>query len=296
MISLSWIDNQLLTQAKEKRYASLNILSPYEWSFIMKNLFMDTNIWLSLYTLSDDNLAQFGKLEEMLGKSVNLIVPQQVRDELFRNREGKLKEALDLFQFKAPLYPVFTQGYEEYATISQSIKEASKQFNAWKSKIQTDIKTYSLPADHTIEKLLKKVTILPCNSYVDNAYFRYRIGNPPGKDNKYGDAINWECLLSSIPDGEDLFFISSDQDYRSALESNDMNPFLVEEWSTKKQSSIHFYTRLVHFLNEHIKEIEIQSENEENQLISQLLQSYNFSQTHYLISLLCNYSIIWNSS
>ena len=40
---------------------------------------------------------------------------------------------------------------------------------------------------------------------IQTSCFRRR--NPPGKDNKYGDAINWECLLYNVPNEEDLYFI-----------------------------------------------------------------------------------------
>ena len=60
------------------------------------------------------------------------------------------------------------------------------------------------------------------------------MGNPPGKDNKYGDAVNWECLLDNVPNGEDLYFISADKDYRSLIHHENMNPFLIKEWKIKK--------------------------------------------------------------
>ena len=54
---------------------------------------------------------------------------------------------------------------------------------------------------------------------VNRAIVRFNTGNPPGKDRKYGDAINWETLLESVPCGEDLFFISADKDYASILKN-----------------------------------------------------------------------------
>lgn len=48
--------------------------------------------------------------------------------------------------------------------------------------------------DTVIKELIEKAGIIECDDYVTPAYNGYRIGNPPGKDNKYGDAINWELL------------------------------------------------------------------------------------------------------
>ena len=36
----------------------------------MKNLFIDSNIWLSLYHFTNDDLAQFSKLKDMVNKSI----------------------------------------------------------------------------------------------------------------------------------------------------------------------------------------------------------------------------------
>ena len=44
----------------------------------MKNLFIDSNIWLSLYHFTNDDLVQFGKLKELNGTDIKLFVPQQV--------------------------------------------------------------------------------------------------------------------------------------------------------------------------------------------------------------------------
>lgn len=55
----------------------------------MKYVFIDTNVWLSLYHFTNDDLSQFEKLKDMLGESINLIIPQQVYNEIIRNREAK---------------------------------------------------------------------------------------------------------------------------------------------------------------------------------------------------------------
>ena len=39
----------------------------------MKNLFIDTNIWLSLYDFTSNDLGEFLKLKEHIGDSVKLI-------------------------------------------------------------------------------------------------------------------------------------------------------------------------------------------------------------------------------
>lgn len=256
----------------------------------MKNLFIDTNIWLSLYHFTNDDLSQFEKLQGMLGKSINLLVPQQVFDEILRNRETKLKDALKDFEFKSPKYPAFCKGYKEYEQLSKDISKHAKRFSEWKSLIDLDIQNQDLPADKTIQTLFSSVSLIPCDCYIEKAYNRYRIGNPPGKDNKYGDAINWECLLDCVTNGEDLYFISADKDYHSLMSDKNMNPFLVHEWETSKHSRIFFYSNLVGFLNEHAKDIKLESESEKQKLIEDLCNSWNFQTTHGIIAMLGKYT------
>lgn len=62
----------------------------------MKNLFIDSNIWLSLYHFTSDDLTQFEKLKDFLDKDIRLWIPHQVYDEVLRNREAKIQDAFKL--------------------------------------------------------------------------------------------------------------------------------------------------------------------------------------------------------
>mgnify|MGYP001041588852 CR=1 FL=1 len=256
----------------------------------MKNLFIDSNIWLSLYHFTNDDLAQFGKLKELNGKDIQLFIPQQVYDEVYRNREAKLKDALRSFELNDIKFPVFCKEYEEYDGFSKDYIGLKKSFKLWKDKINDDIHNENLPADEIINDFFKNTKLIECESIVEKAYMRYKKGNPPGKDNKYGDAINWECLLNVIPNGEDLYLISADKDYYSVLSDNKINPFLKKEWQDKKKSKIFFYNNLVSFLSEHVKEIKLITENEKEELINKLNNSCSFEETHGIISRLNRYS------
>lgn len=252
----------------------------------MKNLFIDTNVWLSLYHFTNDDLAQFSKLKDLIGSEIRLFVPQQVSDEISRNREAKLKDAFKMFELKSIQFPAFCKAYEEYESFSKDYASILSRYKQWKKKIDADILSESLPADIIITDFLELTETIPTEEYVDAAYMRYRIGNPPGKDNKYGDAVNWECLLHVVPDGEDLYIISTDKDYRSELSDNEFNPFLKKEWEQKKGSKIVFYRNLVPFLNEHIKDVQLKTEQEKQELIKKLSDSCNFETTHGLITML----------
>ena len=261
----------------------------------MKNLFIDSNIWLSLYHFTNDDLEQFSKLKELIGTEIKLFVPQQVFDEIQRNREAKLKDAFKSFEVKSILFPVFCKEYPEYSQFNEDYKAIISRYNEWRRKIDDDVKQQTLPADLTIKKFFDSINLIPCKLVVENAYRRYKIGNPPGKDNKYGDAINWECLLNTVPNGEDLYLISSDKDYCSEMFSESFNPFLKHEWESKKGAKIHFYKNLVPFLNEHFRNIALKTEKEKQELIEKLKTSSSFENTHGVIAMLSRH-IGWTDS
>ncbi|WP_308512610.1 PIN domain-containing protein [uncultured Veillonella sp.] len=256
----------------------------------MKNVFIDTNIWLSLYHFTNDDLSQFEKLKDMLNTSINLIVPQQVSNEILRNRESKIKDALKSFDMTKPKYPVFCKAYEEFEQLNKDITTVVNRFKEFRKNIESQIISNELPADKTLSSFFSVIEIIPSDIYIEKAYNRYRIGNPPGKDNKYGDAINWECLLDKVTPNEDLYFISADKDYHSLVDDQKMNPFLVKEWSTKKNSKIYFYSSLVDFLKEHVRDIQLEDEIKKQKLILDLCNSQNFVTTHGVIASLKKYS------
>lgn len=261
----------------------------------MKNLFIDTNIWLSMYHFSNDDLNKFEKLKEYLGKAIKLYFPSQVWDEFLRNREAKLKDSLKDFEMKAMQYPVFCREYDEFAEFNESYKKLLSSLEKWKRNIYDNIEQRTLPADQTIRSVIELAEWIECDPYVGIATARYQKGNPPGKDNKYGDAINWECLLASVPEGEDLYFISADKDYMSAITKNKMNSFLLLEWEKKKKSKIYFYTSLTDYFRENLQEMHLTLETDKQDLIKELRASANFITTHGVIAMMKKYTD-WNET
>ena len=227
----------------------------------MKNLFIDANIWLSLYFFSNDTLNQFESLKEYLNKQIRLFVSDQVYNEVLRNRDGRVKEAWDSFSkksFQVNKAPTFCQEYPEYDAIQKQSNVLEKQYNELKDKIKHDIQTHSLKADKLLSELLDGIEKMNSSTEIINkAEQRSKTGNPPGKKDSIGDAINWELLLEQVPDGEDLFLISGDGDFCSRFDNDKLNFFLEKEWNKKKKSNIHFYTTLFDFMNDHTKTLKL---------------------------------------
>ena len=221
-------------------------------------------------------------------------LPEQVKHEVLRNRDAKIKDALSSFtKLQLPSFPNFCKGYEEYDKFSQVFSSLTTLFDRWLKKILGDVHNQTLPPDKAIARLFDSVAPIECSaSIIHAAELRYRRGNPPGKDNKLGDAINWECLLENVPQGEDLYFVSKDSDYQSVVDQTTFNLFLDNEWKIKKHSKIHFFIDLVSFFKIHAQDIKLQEqeENKKEELITGLNSSINFATTHALIAQLQHYS------
>lgn len=260
----------------------------------MINLFIDSNIWLSLYHFTSDDLEQFKKLERLIDSEIKLFIPMQVYNEVFRNREAKLKEALNQFEKFELVFPAFCKEYPDYTDCYSKYRELKKAHKNWIDIINKDIIEQKLPVDNAIQDFFNKGLKLPCtDDIITKAIKRYNVGNPPGKDRTHGDAINWECLLMNVPIAEDLFFISSDKDYYSIIDNSKLNPFLENEWKERKKSTLIIFRSLVDFLKQYFKDITLKSEKEKEDLIVGLENSPNFATTHSFINALSKFSD-WN--
>ena len=116
------------------------------------------------------------------------------------------------------------------------------------------------------------------------AQCRKSIGNPPGKNQSLGDAINWLILLENVPYGEDIHIISADGDYYSVLDDERVNPFLQEEWREAKKSEVYVYRNLSTFLNKHFNGVVFFYDKAKFGLIDDLAESGSFASTHAIVS------------
>lgn len=65
----------------------------------MINLFIDANIYLRFYAYAEDTFTELEKLTALVqtGK-IRILLPQQVKDEVSRNREAEIDRALVRFE------------------------------------------------------------------------------------------------------------------------------------------------------------------------------------------------------
>ncbi len=258
------------------------------------NLFIDTNVFLSFFHLSNDDLEELHKLAVLIEKGeITLWLSDQVKDEFKRNRENKVADAVKKLkeQKSKPQFPQICKDYEEYAEIRELQKEYEKKLSSLTKKVNEDISRRTLKADQKISELFHAATAIETTQeLVNRACFRMDVRNPPGKDGSLGDAINWEGLLKSVPDNEVLHLVADDRDYYSVLDENKLKDFLQDEWTEKKGESISFYRRLSQFFKEHYPDIKLASELEKELSIRSLINSGNFASTHSAIAKLSKYS------
>lgn len=218
---------------------------------------------------------------------------QQVRDEFNRNRENKIKDALNRFhetKFTASL-PSFMKAYDEYAAITRLTRELKGLAKSILERVNSDIVANRLVADDLISGIFGRAKIIPTSAEVfAEANMRLTIGNPPGKEGSIGDAINWTLLLQTVPDGEPLHVISEDGDFYSTLNENAAHPFLAAEWQERKGSTLHVYRTLSAFMKEHFDGVAFPFDREKDSLIDDLSSSGTFATTHEIIAKLESFS------
>jgi predicted nucleic acid-binding protein len=257
-------------------------------------LFIDTNVFLSFYHVSSDDLEELRKLIVLLKKpALELYVPAQVVDEHRRNRESKIAEAIKrLTEQRLNLqFPQICKDYPEYDVL-RGLQEAYAENHAsLLNKMREDIDGANLKADKVIGELFGLGKRIATSAEIlAKARQRVDLGNPPGKNGSMGDAVSWEALLAQeVAQGDTLWFVSDDKDFRSPLDDESFNAFLLDEWQRKKKGPLVFYRRLSEFFKEHFPEIRFAIELEKDLLIQDLAGSGSFMTTHSCIAKLARY-------
>ena len=257
-------------------------------------MFIDTNVFLTFYHFSNDDLEELRKLRVLLEREeVVLYLPQQVVEEFWRNREGKIFDALKNLRSQklSFTFPQFCKDYEEYQRLRQLQRHYAQKHAQLIDKVVADIRSHSLKADMVIQELFDNALHLSIDEQTwELARRRIEVGNPPGKRGSLGDALNWEVLLKYVPEREDLYFITDDKDFKSPLDEDSFNEFLLMEWQQKKGSNLKFYKSMSSFFRDHFPNISLASELEKDLLIRDLANSSSFAETHGIIAKLRNCS------
>lgn len=268
-------------------------------NFIMANkptihLYLDTNIYLSFLHLTSEDLEELKKLEVLLKTGeVILYLPEQTNHEYNRNRENKINDALVRYkENKLEIqFPQMCKNYPEYEKLNQLIREFNKNKSILLDKMFKDIIDFNLEADKVFRELFTNAIYIPTTDELYNsAVKRYNLGNPPGKNKSYGDALIWESLLLKFPVNETLYFISSDKDYHSVLDDSLFNDFLWNEWRRAKNTPLRPYRKISIFFQEKFPHIKIAADYEKQKLITEFNGSSSFGNTRWNLSKLTKFN------
>lgn len=260
----------------------------------MIHLFLDANILLSLYGLAPSEVAELRKLPALIaGGELTLWVTENVRDEFRRNRPKVVADALKALKDSRLriAYPALSTGSAERHALQTAEREAQRAHSALVDHLEERAHAEQLDADVAIAELLVPATLIASNAFVDAARTRRELRRPPGKNDSLGDAINWEALLASVPNGEDLHFVSTDPDFRSPLDDKRLHEYLSAEWSEKRLGKARLYTDLDQFLSQHFVAVKVPSDVPKVRLINRLRASMTFSETHAIVAELSQYDV-----
>jgi hypothetical protein len=258
------------------------------------NLFLDTNVYLSFYKMSGDDVEELRKLSVTVqAKRTTLYLPNQVRSEFYRNRETTIAESLRLLQdAKLPTnFPRLFLGHPTYRELRDSLASYEERRAELLADVRRAAIAKELPADKLIGELFGLAQPIPLGDDIwQAAKRRVVLGNPPGKQQSYGDAINWESLLNVVPRGESLLLVTSDTDYMSKLEPGLISDFLRSEWTEQKESTVTVYATLSALFQDHYPDIRLAAELERELAIGRLIGSENFLETHAAVQVLSQHA------
>lgn len=259
-------------------------------------IFIDTNILLDIYHLSGADLEELRKLKKMVEKGkVELLVSGQVVEEFWRNRERVVADALKNFKESKAVakIPNIIRAYSEAKELKALVDKTNEIVKTLLARATEDIEKDALKADGVIQELLSAVTV---GEITDEIFARSKrrveVGNPPGKKDSLGDAVNWEWLLEQEIEfwDDELVIISADGDYESELNKGKPREYLLREWDKKNPGcKLVLEKSLTDCLAARFPGIQLAEEIDKLEEIERLENSSNFATTHKAIAALSEY-------
>jgi len=220
----------------------------------IKNVFIDTNIYLEYFEMSSSTIDTLKKLDELIEKKeIKLILPKQVQDEYWRKNK-KVMVSIMRKQIESeiptdPKIPPPVTDLPEVRALRTKYKNVRDDFQKLLKKYDEEFVKKS-EVEKLIEKIFQKAErVDEIDKIIERAHHRYLKANPPYKTHEYGDAIIWENLLANFSK-EDLTLITNDGDWSDGSKGKtNVNDFLEKEWREKNGKNLYFYSSLAEFIN-----------------------------------------------
>ncbi|MFD2598216.1 hypothetical protein ACFSQ3_04560 [Sphingobacterium corticis] len=195
-------------------------------------------------------------------------------------------------KFKFGDYPAFCKEYDGYNTLKEMLQQVESLHKELLTYSSSQIRNKNLQADLVIKELFLAAKVLDISADLyEKAKRRVVLGNPPGKNGSYGDAINWEIILYNSDLFDDLHIVANDKDYFSILDKQAINPFLELEYTEHTIGEITCYRSLTSFFKAKYPKLSLQVEQEKDEIISNLVNSQNFATTRRELERLKKYDM-----
>jgi predicted nucleic acid-binding protein len=250
------------------------------------HVFIDTNIFLSFFAYTNDDIEELKKLVGLIkNDKIDLYLTDHACREFGRNRESKILQALGEFgKFSLPGLPRLMTHYAEGKAFARAAKDIKKIHGDLVARVKADALAEVFPADELFAAIMNaEKPIIETEKDLLRAQRRTERSDPPGKSGSLGDRLNWELLLSNAPDGTDMHVISKDGDFASSIDATKPHPVLLKEWKRENGGVLHLHNGLGAFISAHFPDIKLAADIEKRDAINSLVNSGSFSTTHRAI-------------
>ncbi len=257
----------------------------------MKYIFIDTNQYRHIFSKNEGFSDEIKNLLDGLIKKdhIKLLLPQQVKDEVERNRfenwfNDEMKDVNKKIEQRNTDLKKHEEALVDYPAELKSVKKKiAKEISLLQKELLVIKKKYrnlKSKANQKLKDLFNEAEYIPeTDSVVARAQLRLEKNNPPN-DNKLGDALIWESIIEGLKLAEKksiLIFIARDD---NAWGKDGFNPWLERELKEKTGVSISL-TRALSDLDYLTKEEQkklrkIEREESKNNAVSNFVSSQSF--------------------
>lgn len=218
-------------------------------------ILLDTNIYLDFYRVRNVR----SLLKSLESVKYKIFIPQQIRNEVIRNRVNAALERIneDNKNLSIKLVPFpdllttlaldddYPSLQKEWTDLGSKSKELEKSYKSVLAKTVCHVAQGIDPISESLQSILESAR--PHNEeQLTKARLRKELGNPPGKRNDpLGDQLAWEQLRSTVKDDEDIWIVSRDGDYLVGFDNQiTLNPFLYEEFAKQRRGKVYTFQDL----------------------------------------------------
>ena len=252
------------------------------------HIFIDANIYLAFFEAFADSLLELEKLTAVLKqkRGCELWLPDQVKREFWKHRDGSIADALKEFTKSSGLgaVPRLVHEDSEFSALTKLSGQLESKKQEIVARVCEDVAKEKTKADEWVRTLFSLATEIDTSDAIGKqALDRALRHTPPGKQDGLGDRLSWVSLLSALPDKAHLHIISNDSDFAGELEKDEIHPYLRSEWEKKKSGTVKLWKRTSQFLAANFPDAKNAIEIERTLLIESLENSPNFMTTHALI-------------